>query len=411
LYNKRLDSSMPSSTSYSSGRQFVQIPGPTNVPDRVLRAMSQPTIDHRGPEFALLGLEVLEGIKEVFQTSGKVVIYPSSGSGAWEGSLTNTLSPGDKILMFDIGQFAAQWIQVAIKLGLDVDIVQTDWRHGVDPKVVETKLGEDRDHKIKAVGVVHNETSSGVTSSVSAVRAAMDRAQHPALLLVDVISSLGSIDFRQDEWRVDVAIGGSQKGLLLPPGLGFNAISDKALAASKSARLPKAYWDWEAMLAQNTSGFFPYTPATNLLYGLQESLRMLREEGLQNVFARHTRHGEATRRAVKTWGLENVPLEPKEYSNSVTAIYVPAGHSADRLRKVILEQFNMPLGTGLGKFQDKVFRIGHLGDFNDLMLAGTLSGVEMGMELAGVPHRKGGVAAALDFLTNSLREVASPVRA
>jgi alanine-glyoxylate transaminase/serine-glyoxylate transaminase/serine-pyruvate transaminase len=396
---------------YPSGRQFVQIPGPTNVPDRVLRAMSQPTIDHRGPEFALLGLEVLEGIKEIFQTSGKVVIYPSSGSGAWEGSLTNTLSPGDKILMFDIGQFAGQWIQVAIKLGLDVDIVQTDWRHGVDPQVVETKLREDRDHKIKAVGVVHNETSSGVTSSVSAVRAAMDRAQHPALLLVDVISSLGSIDFRQDEWGVDVAIGGSQKGLLLPPGLGFNAISDKALAASKSARLPKAYWDWEAMLTQNTSGFFPYTPATNLLYGLQESLRMLREEGLRNVFARHTRHGEATRRAVQTWGLENVPLEPKEYSNSVTAIYVPAGHSADQLRKVILEQFNMPLGTGLGKFQDKVFRIGHLGDFNDLMLAGTLSGVEMGMELAGVPHRKGGVAAALDFLTNSLREVASPVRA
>jgi len=394
--------------SYTSGRQFVQLPGPTNIPDRVLRALSQATIDHRGPAFALLALEVLEGMKEIFQTSGKVVIYPSSGSGAWEGALTNTLSPGDRILMFDIGQFAAGWIQVAVRLGLDVDILQNDWRHGVDPQAVEAKLLEDHDHKIKAIGIMHNETSSGVASSVSAVRAAMDRAKHPALLLVDVISSLGSIDFRQDEWGVDVAIGGSQKGLLLPPGLGFNAISDKALAASKSARLPRAYWDWQAMLAQNANGFFPYTPSTNLLFGLHESLQMLREEGLRNVFARHARHAEATRRAVKTWGLENVALDPKEYSNSVTAIYMPAGHSADQLRKVILERFNMPLGTGLGKFQDKVFRIGHLGDLNDLMLAGALSGVEMGLDLAGVPHRKGGVAAALEFLTESLRKAASP---
>ena len=394
--------------SYSSGRQFVQLPGPTNVPERVLRAMSRPTIDHRGPECGRLGLEVLEGMKEVFQTSGKVVIFPSSGSGAWEGALTNTLSPGDKVLMFEVGQFAKLWIQVATKLGLDVDVVPTDWRHGVDPQVVEAKLREDRDHKIKAVGVVHNETSSGVTSSVRRVRQAITGAQHPALLLVDVISSLGSIDYRHDEWGADVSIGGSQKGMMLPPGLGFNAISDKALAASKSARLPRSYWEWQPMLAQNVNGFFPYTPATNLLFGLQESLKMLREEGLQNVFARHERHGEATRRAVRAWGLENVALDPKEYSNSVTAIYTPAGHSADELRKVILERFNMPLGTGLGKLQNKVFRIGHLGDFNDLMLAGTLAGVEMGLDLAGVPHRKGGVSAALDFLTESVREATSP---
>jgi len=396
--------------SYISGRQFVQLPGPTNVPERVLRAMSRPTIDHRGPEFGRLGLEVLEGIKEVFQTSGKVVIFPSSGSGAWEGALTNTLSPGDKILMFEVGQFAALWIQVAQKLGLNVDVVQTDWRHGVDPKVVEAKLSDDRNHEIKAVCVVQNETSSGVTSSVAAVRAAIDRAKHPALLLVDAISSLASIDMRHDEWGVDVTVGGSQKGLMLPPGLGFNAISDKALASSKSAKLPRSYWEWEPMLSQNVNGFFPYTPATNLLYGLKESLQMLREEGLQNVFARHQRLGEATRRAVSAWGLENVALDPKEFSNSVTAVYTPAGHSADELRKVILDRFNMPLGTGLGKLNNKVFRIGHLGDFNDLMLAGALSGVEMGLEIAGVPHRKGGVAVALEFLTESHREAAATAR-
>jgi alanine-glyoxylate transaminase/serine-glyoxylate transaminase/serine-pyruvate transaminase len=394
--------------SYSSGRQFVQLPGPTNVPERVLRAMSRPTIDHRGPECGLLGLEVLAGMKAIFQTSGKVIIYPSSGSGAWEGALTNTLSPGDKILMFEVGQFAALWIQVAQKLGLNVDVVTTDWRHGVDAQVVEAKLRDDRDHKIKAVCVVHNETSSGVTSSVKAVRAAMKRAQHPALLLVDVISSLASIDFRQDEWEVDVAIGGSQKGMMLPPGLGFNAISDKALAASKSAKLPRSYWEWEPMLAQNKTGFFPYTPATNMLFALRESLNMLREEGLQNVFKRHERHGEATRRAVRAWGLENVALDSKEYSNSVTAVYTPAGHSADAFRKVVLERFNMALGSGLGKLADKVFRIGHLGDFNDLMLAGALGGVEMGFELAGIPYRKGGVAAALEFLAESHKEVAAP---
>jgi alanine-glyoxylate transaminase/serine-glyoxylate transaminase/serine-pyruvate transaminase len=397
--------------SYSSGRQFVQLPGPTNVPERILRATARPTIDHRGPEFAQLGLEVLEGMKEVFQTSGKVIIFPSSGTGAWEASLANTLSPGDKVLMFENGQFAALWIQMAASLGLEVDVVPGDWRHGVDPQVVEAKLHDDRDHKIQAVCVVHNETSTGVTSLVGAVRQAMNRAGHPALLLVDTISSLASIDYRHDEWEVDVAIGGSQKGLMLPPGLGFNAISEKALAASKSARITRSYWDWKPMLEFNATGFFPYTPATNLLYGLRESLQMLlREEGLQNVFKRHTRHGEATRRAVRAWGLENVAIDPKEYSDSVTAIYTPAGHSADELRRVILDRFNMPLGTGLGRLKDKAFRIGHLGDFNDLMLAGTLGGVEMGLEIAGIPHRKGGASAALDYMAESLKETATLAR-
>lgn len=389
---------------YSSGRQFVQIPGPTNVPDRVLRALAQPTIDHRGPEFSRLSREVLDGLKAVFKTTGNIVIFPSSGTGAWEGALVNTLSPGDKVLMFDIGQFAALWSELAVKVGLDVDLVPGDWRHGVDPEVVEEKLSEDRGHEIKAVGVVHNETSTGVTSRVNAVRHAMNRARHPALLIVDTISSLASIDYRHDEWEVDVTIGGSQKGLMLPPGLGFNAVSEKALAASKSSRIPKAYWDWQPMLAQNANGFFPYTPATNLIYGLREALQMLREEGLENVFVRHQRHGEATRRAVRAWDLEIVALDASEYSGSLTAIFTPGGHSADGLRKVILEQFNMPLGTGLGKLQGKVFRIGHLGDFNDLMLAGTLSGVEMGLDLAGIPHAKDGVAAALDYLTESAKD-------
>ena len=396
--------------SYTSGRQFVQLPGPTNVPERILRAMSRPTIDHRGPEFGRLGLEVLAGMKEIFQTSGKVVIYPSSGSGAWEGALTNTLSPGDKILMFNLGQFAALWIQVAQKLGLDVEVVENDWRHGVDPQLLEARLRDDRDHKIKAVGVVQNETSSGVTTSVKAVRDAMNRAHHPALLLVDAISSLASIDYRHDEWEVDVTVAGSQKGLMLPPGLGFNAMSEKALVASKTARLPRSYWEWEPMLAQNATGFFPYTPATNLLYGLRESLEMLREEGLPNVFARHRRLGEAARRAVRAWGLEIVALDPREYSDSVTAVFTPAGHSADALRGVILERFNMPLGTGLGRLQNKVFRIGHMGDFNDLMLAGALSGVEMGLQIAEVPHRNGGVAAALEYLTESHKAASATAR-
>lgn len=366
--------------------------------------MAKPTIDHRSPEFGQLGLEILEGLKEVFQTSGKVIVFPSSGTGAWEAALVNTLSPGDKLLMFDIGQFASGWREVAVKFGLNIDFVPGDWRRGVDPEIVERKLSEDRAHGIKAVCVVHNETSTGVTSRVAAVRQAMNRARHPALLLVDTISSLASIDFRHDEWEVDVTICGSQKGFMLPPGLGFNAISEKALAASESARLAKSYWDWQPMLAQNKNGFFPYTPATNLLYGLRESLQRLREEGRQNVFARHRRHAEATRRAVRAWGLEIVCADPAEYSNSTTAIFMPAGYSADELRKVILEQFNMSLGAGLGKLQGKVFRIGHLGDFNDLMLAGTLSGVEMGLEVAGVPHSKGGIAAALEYLTTAAKE-------
>jgi len=383
-----------------SGRHFLQIPGPTNVPDRVLRAISQSTIDHRGPEFAQLTSEILEGLKGVLKTEGTVVVYPSSGTGAWEASLVNTLSPGDRVLMFETGHFAVLWRNVALNLSLDVDFVPADWRHGVDPSVVEKKLTEDRGRKIKAVAVVHNETSTGVTSRVREVRKAMDRVGHPALLLVDTISSLGSIDFRHDEWKVDVTVGCSQKGLMLPPGLGLNAFSNKALEASKFARLPRSYWDWEAMIRDNKMGFFPYTPATNLLYGLRESLQMLCDEGLDNVFARHQRHAEATRRAVRAWELEILCLNPEEYSPSLTAVLMPKGHDADALRKVILERFDLSLGTGLGKLKGQIFRIGHLGDFNDLMLAGTLCGVEMGLSLASVPFSKGGVAAALDFLSS-----------
>jgi alanine-glyoxylate transaminase/serine-glyoxylate transaminase/serine-pyruvate transaminase len=383
----------------NSGRHFLQIPGPTNVPDRVLRAMSQPTIDHRGPEFARLARGVMEGLQQVFRTSGPVVIYPSSGTGAWEAALMNTLSPGDKVLMFETGHFATLWRNMATRLGLEVDFVPTDWRHGVDPELVEAKLREDRSRAIEAVAVVHNETSTGVTSRVAQVRKRMDAVGHPALLMVDTISSLASIDYRHDEWGVDVTVGCSQKGLMLPPGLGLNAISERALVASKSARLPRSYWDWEAMLKDSKAGFFPYTPSTNLLYGLREAIAMLFEEGLENVFARHRRHAEATRRAVQAWGLEVVCLNPAEHSNSLTAVMMPEGYDADALRKVILERFHMSLGTGLGKLKGKIFRIGHLGDFNDLMLAGTLSGVEMGLTLAGVPFRKGGVAAALDYLS------------
>lgn len=385
---------------YKSGRHFLQIPGPTNVPDRVLRALSQATIDHRGPEFAQLAREVFNGLQQIFKTTGTVVIYPSSGTGAWEASLVNTLSPGDKVLMFETGQFATLWRNVALKLGLEVDFVPGDWRHGVDPAVVEEKLAADRTRKFKAVTVVHNETSTGAASRLGEVRKAIDRAGHPALFMVDTISSLGSIDYRHDEWGVDVSVGCSQKGLMLPPGLGLNAVSRKALDASKSARLPRSYWDWEAMIRDNQTGFFPYTPATNLLYGLRESLRMLLEEGLDHVFNRHIRHAEATRRAVRAWGLEILCLNPEEYSPSLTTVLMPDGHDADALRKLILERFDMSLGTGLGKLKGKVFRIGHLGDFNDLMLAGTLCGVEMGLSLAGIPHSKGGVAAALDFLSS-----------
>ena len=364
-------------------------------------------------------LGLLEDLKPVFQTAtGKVMIYPSSGTGAWEAAIVNTLSPGDKVLMFETGQFATLWKEMAVSLGLDVQFLPSDWRHAADPAEVESILREDRSHKIKAVMVVHNETSSAVTNSIPAMRKALDRAGHPALLMVDTISSLASIDFRMDEWGVDVAVAGSQKGLMLPPGLGFNAVSEKGFAAAKSARMPKSYWDWQAMQGQNKSGFFPYTPATNLLYGLRESLQMLREEGLENVFARHIRHGEATRRAVRAWGLETVCVDPERHSSSVTAVFLPAGHNADEFRKVVLENFNMSLGGGLGKLAGKAFRIGHLGDFNDLMLAGTLSGVEMGLALAGVPHKVGGAAVALEYLTSAAQgvhgqamlETASPAR-
>jgi len=388
---------------YRSGRHFLQIPGPTNVPDRVLRAIDMPTIDHRGPEFGRMGLEILAGLREVFQTQQPVVIYPASGTGAWEAALANTLSPGDRVLMFETGQFATLWSKMAGRLGLKVEIVPTDWRRGVDPALVEAKLKEDREHAIRAVCVVHNETSTGVTSRIAAVRAAIDAAGHPALFMVDTISSLASIDYRHDEWGVDVTVAGSQKGLMLPPGLSFNCVGEKALAASKSAKLPKSYWSWEEMLASNKSGFFPYTPATNLLYGLREALAMLREEGLQNVFARHARHAEATRRAVRAWGLEVLCANPAEYSNSLTAVMMPQGHDADRLRKTILEAYDMSLGTGLGKLAGRIFRIGHLGDFNDLSLAGTLAGVEMGLALASVPHQKGGVQAAMDYLGECAR--------
>jgi len=382
-----------------SGRHFLQIPGPTNVPDRVLRALSRPTIDHRGPEFAGIAREALSGLQRVFQTSGLVVIYPSSGTGAWEAALVNTLSPDDTVLMFETGHFATLWRDMAVRLGLHVDFVPGDWRHGVDPAVVEQKLAGDRDLAIKAVAVVHNETSTGVTSHVEDIRRRIDRVGHPALLLVDTISSLGSIDYRHDEWRVDVTVGCSQKGLMLPPGLGFNAISDKALSAAKSARSPRAYWDWAPMIKDNAAGFFPYTPATNLLYGLVEGVQMLLEEGLPNVFARHDRHAEATRRAVWTWGLELLCATEREYSSSLTAVMMPAGHDADALRKIALDRFDLSLGTGLGALKGKIFRIGHLGDFNDLMLAGTLSGVEMSLAAAGVPFTRGGVTAALDYLS------------
>ncbi|MCX8004974.1 MAG: aminotransferase class V-fold PLP-dependent enzyme [Burkholderiaceae bacterium] len=400
---------------HPSGRHFLQIPGPTNVPDRVLRAIDQPTIDHRGPEFQALARKVLSEVRRIFQTRQPVVIYPSSGTGAWEAALANTLSPGDTVLMFETGHFASLWKKVAQRLGLQPLILggfeQGSWRRGADVAAIEAALAEDRGHRIKAVAVVHNETSTGATSDIAAVRRALDRTHHPALLLVDTISSLGSIDYRHDEWGVDVTVGGSQKGLMLPPGLAFNAVSEKALAASRSARLPKSYWSWEEMLAANANGFFPYTPATNLLYGLAEAIDLLLDEGLENVFARHARHAEATRRAVRAWGLEILCTDPDSYSNSLTAVVMPTDargqrHDADAFRRVVLETFNMSLGQGLSQLSGWVFRIGHLGDFNDLTLAGTLAGVEMGLALAGVPHRAGGVQAALEHL----RETAPAMR-
>jgi alanine-glyoxylate transaminase/serine-glyoxylate transaminase/serine-pyruvate transaminase len=388
---------------YQSGRHFLQIPGPTNVPDRILRAIDNPTIDHRSPEFAVLGKHCLEGMKTVFQTEDPVIIYTASGTGGWEAALVNTLSPGDKVLASDTGQFAALWTKMAKNLGFSVELIPGDWRHGVDADEVGARLSADKNHEIKAVLATHNETATGVTSDIARVRQAMDTAKHPALLMVDTVSSLASIDYRQTEWGVDVAVGGSQKGLMLPPGLSFNAISKKALEASRTSKMPKSFWRWQDMLASNADGFFPYTPATNLLYGLKESLAMLAEEGLGNVFCRHQRHAEATRRAVRAWGLEICALDPHEYSATVTTIFLPEGFSEAAFRAIVLDKFNMALGAGLGRLAGKAFRIGHLGSFNDLMLAGTLSGVEMGLELFGVPHKKGGVDAALAYLSEQAK--------
>jgi alanine-glyoxylate transaminase/serine-glyoxylate transaminase/serine-pyruvate transaminase len=385
----------------ASGRHFLQIPGPTNVPDRVLRAMDNPTMDHRGPDFGLLGKQIMGKLKQVFQTDGAVVIYPASGTGAWEAALANTLSPGDAVLMCRTGWFASLWQEMAERLGLKPEFIDTDWRRGADVEGIGAALAADSAHRIKAVCVVHNETSTGCTSRIDEVRAAIDAARHPALLLVDTISSLGSIDYRHDDWGVDVTVAGSQKGLMLPPGLSFNAISKKALAAAESAKLPRSYWDWRPMLAASATGYFPYTPATNLLYGLDTALDMLLGEGLDEVFSRHDRHAEATRRTVRAWGLEVQCADPRHYSGSLTAVRVPEGHSANALRATILEKFNMSLGNGLGPLNDRVFRIGHLGDFGDLQLMGTLSGIEMGLRAAGVPHSAGGTQAAIDYLSGN----------
>ena len=384
-----------------SGRHFLQIPGPTNVPDRVLRAMHRPTIDHRGPEFAAMVGRIQGGLATVFATEGPVVVFPSSGTGAWEAALVNTLTPGDRVLMVETGHFANLWCELAKRLGLDVDLIPGDWRHGVPADEVEARLARDPEHAVKAVCIVHNETSTGVTSDVARVRRAIDAAGHPALLMVDTISSLASIEYRHDGWGVDVTVGCSQKGLMLPPGLGFNALGERALAAAEAGGMARSYWDWAPMLENNAKGVFPYTPATNLLYGLEEALAMLLDDGLDAVFRRHRRLAEATRRAVRAWGLEILCLDPNGHSNTLTAVLMPDGHDADALRRVILERFDLALGTGLGTLAGKVFRIGHLGDFNELMLAGTLAGVEMGLALAQVPHEKGGLEAALDHLIDA----------
>jgi alanine-glyoxylate transaminase/serine-glyoxylate transaminase/serine-pyruvate transaminase len=389
---------------HAAGRHFLQIPGPTNVPDRVLRAIDNPTMDHRGPDFGELGQQILGSLRKIFKTEGHVVIYPASGTGAWEAALVNTLSPGDAVLMCRTGWFASLWQEMAERLQLKPEFIETDWRRGADVPAIAAALAADKAHRIKAVCVVHNETSTGCTSRIGEVRAAMDTENHPALLLVDTISSLASIDYRHDEWRVDVTIAGSQKGLMLPPGLSFNAVSEKALAAAEHAKLPRSYWDWRPMLAANATGYFPYTPGTNLLYGLDAAVKMLLEEGLDHVFARHDRHAAATRAAVQAWGLETQCADPRDYSSSLTAVRLPEGHSADALRAIILERCNMSLGNGLGRLKDRVFRIGHLGDFGDLQLIGALGGVEIGLRAAGIPHQRGGVQAAVD----SLAERAAP---
>ncbi len=386
-----------------AGRHFLQIPGPSPVPDRILRAMDMPVLDHRGPEFGKLGLKVLSGIKTIFKTKSPVVIFPASGTGAWEAALVNTLSAGDTVLMYETGHFASLWKSLATKLGLKPEFIESDWRAGADPARIEARLKADTARTIKAVCVVHNETSSGSLTRVDEIRRAIDAAGHPALLMVDTISSLGSADYRHDEWGVDVTVGGSQKGLMLPPGLSFNAVSDKAIAASKDAKLPRSFWAWDEMIANNKGGYFPYTPATNMLYALSAAIDMLHEEGLDNVFARHQRHAEATRRAVAAWGLQNLCKEPRHYSPVLTAVIMPEGHNADALRKTILDHFDLSLGTGLSKVAGKVFRIGHLGDTNDLTILGTLAGVEMGLGLAKVPHKAGGVAAAMQYLAETAK--------
>lgn len=382
------------------GRHFLQIPGPTNVPDRVLRAMDNPTIDHRGPEFQVIGKKILSDIRKIFQTKGPVVIYGSSGTGAWEAALVNTLSPGDKVLMYETGHFAALWNKLSVRLGLDPEFLPGDWRHGIDASKIAARLEQDKQHQIKAVCIVHNETSTGVCADIPGVRRAIDSAKHPALLMVDTISSLASLDYRHDEWGVDVSISGSQKGLMLPPGLSFNALSEKAIAASKSSRMNKAYWAWDDILESNKNGFWPYTPSTNLLYGLSEACDMLLEEGLTNTFARHEHFGEATRRAVRAWGLEIFCENPAAYSPALTTVLLPSAYDADKFRKIVLDNFDMSLGTGLAKLAGKVFRIGHLGDLNELTLMGTVAGVEMGLKLAGIPHQQGGVTAAMNYLAD-----------
>ena len=390
---------MTKSNTYKAGRHFLQVPGPTNIPDRVLRAMDLPAMDHRGPKFADLSKSILERTKLIFKSTDPVIIFPSAGTGAMEAAIANTLNEGDKILMFETGHFATEWCQAAQRYKLNVDFAPSEWRTGADPKIVEQKLLADKNHEIKAVLVTHNETSTGIASRVEEIRKAIDATKHPALFMVDTISSLGSFNYEHQKWKVDVSVGGSQKGLMLPPGLSFNVVSNKALEAYKNSKLTKSYFDWGQMIENNKNGFYPYTPAVNLLYGLNESINMLLEEGLENVFARHARHAEATRIAVHAWGLEILAKNPVERSNSITAIMVPAGHDSDNLRKIILDNYDMSLGTGLAKVKGKVFRIGHLGDFNDLMLAGTLAGVEMGLKQSGIPFKPGGIMKALDFLS------------
>jgi len=390
---------MKISNTYRAGRHFLQVPGPTNIPDRILRAMDAPCIDHRGPKFQELSKSILERIKLIFKSSDPVVIYPSAGTGAMEASLVNTLNEGDKILMFETGEFATQWAQAAKRFKLNVDFVPLDWRTGADPIIVKEKLLADKNKEIKAVLITHNETSTGIKSRIEEIRQAIDETNHPALFMVDTISSLGSYNYDHQKWKVDVTVGGSQKGLMLPPGMSFNAISPKALEAYKNSKMPKSYFDWGQMLENNKNGFYPYTPAISLLYGLDEAINMLLEEGLDNVFARHKRHAEATRLAVEAWGLEILAKNPVERSDSITAILIPEGHDSDSLRKIIYDNYDMSLGTGLNKVKGKVFRIGHMGDLNDLTLAGTLAGVEMGLKQSGIPYKNGGVMAALNFLS------------